>query len=320
MKTINNICLALLVIFAYSCEDIIEEDISDETVTVNYPKNNEQIESNVANFQWKEVDGADEYRIQVYASNQNILLDSVVSSTNFIYSLAPGSYQWRVRGENFAYETAYSFPEGFTMIETSDLTNQQVQLINPQASFYTNNSLLTFSWATINAASHYNFELINVTAGNTIIHQQYDLQQNTYTLPTGIITNDAQYQWKVQAVNDENETQTLFSSRNFYIDTTPPNPSQNISPLNNASLDINDQINFEWSAPTDTGVITSTINYTIQIASDPAFQNVISNQSTSQPSYDFTFTSNGNYYWRVMATDLAGNQSTYSTAFKIVIE
>ena len=102
MKTINKLLLAVILVITYSCDDIIEEDITDNNIIVQYPLNEQEIESNVVNFQWEELKGADDYRIQIYATGQNVMVDTLVNKANFTYNLNPGKYQWRVRGENFA--------------------------------------------------------------------------------------------------------------------------------------------------------------------------------------------------------------------------
>jgi hypothetical protein len=89
------------------------------------------VSSNVVNFQWNELDGADKYRIQVFNSTSGIVVDSLVTQTNFSSPIEAGSYQWRVRGENSAYESNYTFNINFSVIQTSDLTNQQVILSSP---------------------------------------------------------------------------------------------------------------------------------------------------------------------------------------------
>ncbi|WP_330443319.1 hypothetical protein [Flavobacterium sp. C4GT6] len=319
MKIKNNILLAILVIFTYGCEDILEDDITNDNITMYYPLNNAEIESNAVNFQWALLDGADEYRIQVFSESNNMVLDSLVSTNHFIQPLNPGTYQWRVRGENFAYETAYTFPATFTLTTSDDLTNQQIVLSYPSSGFYTQNTSLTFSWTPVNAAEYYVFQLINVTAGNILIHEEPQLNNSSFTLTSGVITEDAQYSWKVKAVNSENETETQFSSRNFYIDTTIPNQSQNTLPLNSTSITQNTAVNFAWTAPGDTGVITSPLFYTIQIANDVSFNTIIQTGNVTTPAFEYTFTSTGDYYWRVKTKDQAGNETGYSDYFTITV-
>jgi hypothetical protein len=321
MKTINKVFLALIILFAaYSCEDILEEDITNDMVTTIYPKNNLEIESNAVNFQWNKLDGADDYRIQVYSSDQNMVLDSLVSTTNFVYTLTPGSYQWRVRGENFAYQTAYTFPTSFKLIATEDLTNQIVQLNNPGSGSYSNDTTPLFSWTSISAAQYYYFQLINVTGGNTVVYEDPELNGTSLTLASDLITTDGQYQWKVKGINPDNSTETQFASRSFYIDTTAPNSPQNSQPQNDATVNADDNVNFVWTVPQDTGVVNSSLTYTIQIATDAAFTNIILTDNSQTASYQYTLTSTGTYYWKVKAFDLAGNQGNYSSSFKLTVQ
>ncbi|MEO8535063.1 MAG: hypothetical protein ABI441_14995, partial [Flavobacterium sp.] len=80
MKTINKIIPFLLVLLlVVSCEDVFEEDISDDIIEVVSPKDDTTIESNVVNFQWNDLDGAKKYRLQVLDVNETIVVDSLVT-------------------------------------------------------------------------------------------------------------------------------------------------------------------------------------------------------------------------------------------------
>ena len=98
MKTINKIIVLLSLVSLTSlcsCEDILQDDISNDTVQIGYPQNNQSIYSNVVDFQWQELHGADKYRLQVYNAASSMILDSLVSQTHFSYPISVGNYQWR---------------------------------------------------------------------------------------------------------------------------------------------------------------------------------------------------------------------------------
>lgn len=319
MKTISKILLIAIAIVFYSCDDILEEDITDDVIQTSYPQNNQQITSNVVNFQWNKLKGADDYRVQVFAANQNIVLDSLVSQNNFTATLAAGNYQWRVRGENFAYTSAYSYSANFTMIESDDLGQQQVILSNPSNNFYTNSSNITLSWENLNAADTYTFQLINVTNGQSVISTQPNLTVNSVNLDNTLLNADAQYQWKVQAFNSTSNTQ--FASRTFSVDKTSPTQPLNSLPVANTTQLINQEISFGWSVPTDAGAVQSPLSYTIEFSNTIAFSSIILQQSgMAANAYQHTFTAAGDYYWRVRAKDQAGNIGTNSNYFKFTIE
>lgn len=321
MKTISKLLfIALCVAAVWSCEDIMEEDITNDQVITVAPTDNQEVHGNVVTFRWNELKGADDYRLQVYSEGQNIVLDSLVHTNNFTYSVIPGTYQWRVRGENFAYQTAYTFPLHFTLFESDDLTSQQVPLVAPSSGIYTNNTAQVFTWTGINAAQYYDFQLINVSAGNTVAHQQTEIEETSYALSSAIISQDGQYMWKVKAINPDNDTETQYASRTFYVDRTAPNQPLNSLPANNSTDNTGNEINFEWNAATDSGPINSPVNYSFQIATDTGFNSVVQSVTTATASYAYIFTNTGIYYWRVKSNDQAGNQSGYSSYYKITVQ
>lgn len=306
-----------LAMAAFACDDIIEDDITDDVVQVVSPLEGAEIESNVVNFQWNQLSGADEYRLQVYGENQIVAIDSMVTGTRFTCPLAAGHYQWRVRGENSAYQSSYSFPMGFTLIESDNLDNQQVILSSPDNGIYTNNSTRLCSWQTLNAAESYTFQLNNLTAGGLVFEQE-NITGSTLTLNNTQLSQDGEYQWKVKAVNTTSSTE--FASRNFFLDTNVPAASVNSLPANNSNQTINVQLSFSWSVPADTGVIQSPVTYTIEFSNTAAFTSITSTQTNLiTPSHQQTFTVSGDYFWRVKTKDKATNESLYSAPFKFTI-
>lgn len=318
MKRLPKLLLAaIFLLVGISCEDIIEEDISNDTVQIVFPQNNSTVSSNVVNFQWNELDGADKYRIQVFNSTSGIVVDSLVTQTNFSSPIEAGSYQWRVRGENSAYESNYTFNINFSVIQTSDLTNQQVILSSPSNNLYTNASSLVLDWQDLANADTYTFELLNVTGGNLIVTQQSGLTNSTVTLPAGNLQQEAEYLWRVKAMN--NSTNTVFSDRVFYIDRTIPNTPQLTTPNNNSSTAVNQTVSFSWTMASDSGTIQSPISYVIEFSNSSSFSSVIQTTDVSTTAFQQTFTVSGDYYWRVRAKDVAGNIGSNSNIFKFIV-
>ena len=132
------------------------------------------------------------------------------------------------------------------------------------------------------------------------------------------MNTEAKYKWKVKGINGTSET--LFSSNTFSIDRTIPNQPSNTLPAQNTTFTINQSINFSWSIPADVGAVQSLISYTIEFANDINFTTVIQKNDVSAASFDRAFTTIGTYYWRIKATDLAGNISIYSTPFKFIVK
>lgn len=318
MKTISKLILITLAIVSFSCEDILEEDITNDLVQIVYPTEGVIVESNVAVFQWNILEGADDYRVQIYSSNQFKVFDTLVNTNTVTLPLIQGTYQWRVRGENSAYQSSYSFPITFNVEESDDLSNQQVVLSSPMGNFATNQNAITLSWEDLTAADHYKVEVTNTTSGN-IVFTQDNVTTTNVTLNSSNITTDGQYTWKVKAFNTTTATETQYSSRSFLVDTVAPNQPQNNQPANNATQTINQTVNFNWTISTDSGIVQSTISYEIQIASDLNFTTIIQTSPTSGTSFQQSFATAGIYYWRVRAKDAAGNIGAYSSGYKLTI-
>ena len=317
MKTISKVLFGLLCLTFYNCEDILEEDISDDIVFTIYPIEDLIIESNVVNFQWNTLDGADDYRLQIFNTSQVKLVDTLISQTQITIPLSEGDYQWRVRGENSAYQSTYSLPVSFVVNESEDLTSQQVILSSPVNNFMTNSNSFTLSWNSLSAADYYNFQLINNSLGGTIVFQQNNILSNTLTINSTILSQDGNYTWKIKGVNGVSET--VFSSRDFSLDTILPNQPVNGLPANNSIQTINQNINFNWSIAADSGVIQSSISYRIEISNDVNFTTILQTSNISTNSFQQLFNSTGDYYWRVRAVDAAGNNGPFSNAFKFTI-
>lgn len=317
MKTKNRLLSLLVLLSLCSCDDVFEEDITNDMVQVISPQNNQQIYSNVVNFQWNELDGADKYRLQIYNNTSTMVIDSLVTNTSVSFPLLQGAYQWRIRGENSAYVSNYTFNNNFAVFETDDLTNQQVLLTSPEDGFYTRLSTLVLDWEDLNAADTYNFELINITDGNVIVNQQTGLTNSSLTLTPSNLSTDAEYRWRVKALNSDSET--LFFSKKFYRDTNIPNTPVNQLPANNSTQTINQQLNFSWTIPDDYGAIQSPITYTIEFANNVNFSPVIQSSEVTQATFQSSFATAGEYYWRVRAKDKATNTGSYSSPFKFTI-
>ncbi|WP_298538936.1 hypothetical protein [uncultured Aquimarina sp.] len=322
MKKYVSYIAIVCVSFFTGCDDIIEDDITNDIVTTNAPEDMAQIQGNSVQFRWNGIDGADEYRIQINNKVSNsIILDSLVNTTLFDYTMNPGSYQWRVRGENFAYQTAYSFNSDFEVISSIDLSDQVVTLERPLNEEFLNNTDITFSWQSISTATSYKIKIskINETSETLIFdNDDNNISGTSITIGNSVIPEDARYKWEIQALNDS--SMTMFFSNFFSIDTQNPPEPVLTEPTTGQTGSVNQEISFKWSY-TDTGAITSGITSTIQIATDDSFNDVIETNSNplTADEYTFTFTVADTYFWRVKGEDDAGNSGEFSAANQIII-
>lgn len=316
MKTINKIILIALAIFTYSCEDILEEDISNDTIQIISPTKDAKVESNVVNFKWNTIKGADKYRIQIYESNEVLLLDSLTSKTSITLPLEAGNYMWRVRGENYAYESIYSFPSNFSTIIPDDLTNQQVILLSPDNDKFMNYINITLNWEVLAKATSYSAKVVNTATGEEI-YSKSDLTDTSIKLALTTL-EDGTYEWRLKAKNTDSETKQ-YSARKFNIDTTIPNQPKNTLPADNSTQTNNSSVTYTWNIASDTGTAKSPVSYIVEFASDIDFNSIVETQNSNSTTLQQTFKTTGIYYWRVRAIDGAGNIGVNSTKFKFTV-
>lgn len=316
MKTINKIILIALAVLTYSCDDILEEDISDDTVQILSPANDSKIESNVVSFKWNSLKGADKYRIQVYQSDQVLILDSLTTKMSITLPLNAGNYMWRVRGENYAYESVYSFPSNFSTTIPNDLTNQQVILSSPDNDKFVNYTNVSLNWEALKNATSYSLKVVNTATGQEAFSKP-DLTDTSITLELSTLV-DGTYEWRLKAKNADTETKQ-YSARKFNIDTTVPNQPKNTLPIDNSTQTANSSVTYTWSIATDIGNAKSPISYIVEFASDIDFNTIVQTQNSNSTTLQQTFSTTGVYYWRVRAIDRAGNIGTNSTGFKFTV-
>ncbi len=95
------------------CEDIIEVDnISEEKVKLLAPADDVISKSTTISFSWEKVEEADTYQLQIakpaFEQALEIVTDTTSSSTRYSETYSEGSFEWRVKALNSAYETEYT--------------------------------------------------------------------------------------------------------------------------------------------------------------------------------------------------------------------
>jgi hypothetical protein len=316
MKTINKIILFSLATVVLSCDDIFEEDITNDIVQIISPAKDTKIESNVVSFKWNSLKGADKYRIQVFTTDQVLLLDSLTTKANLTLPLNAGNYLWRVRAENYAYQSTYSFPSSFSTTIPDDLTNQQVILSSPDNDKFVNFINVTLNWIPLNKATSYSVKVVKTSTGEEVFSKN-DLTDNSVMLDKPTL-EDGNYEWRIKAKNTDSETKQ-YSARKFNIDTTSPNQPKNTLPADNSTQSANTAVTYTWSIPADVGLAKSPISYVVEFASDVTFNSIVDTINSNTTTLQYTSTTKGVYYWRVRAIDGAGNIGTNSTGYKFTV-
>ena len=148
-----------------------------------------------------------------------------------------------------------------------------------------------------------------------IIQDAENLTSSEYTPNAGLLTNNTQYFWRVNASNAGGTVpwSPVWTVGTGYI--SPPMPPDLIS-LPNAALGQSLTPTLTWSA------LPSVSGYRIQISSDLIFTNISVDESNlTSPQYTVPpgkLSNNTLYYWKVSANNLGGSSQwslirTFST-------
>lgn len=109
---INRILLCIVVLFLLAgCSDFFEKDISRRQVELLSPADSVKTRFGEQTFLWDELPGATSYRLMIMTPSchqpEACLLDTLVNTCRFTFTLQPGQYGWRVRAENSAWMTSF---------------------------------------------------------------------------------------------------------------------------------------------------------------------------------------------------------------------
>jgi hypothetical protein len=308
--------------------DIISKNISEKTPVLVLPGINDTIGENPVQFKWNEMEGATAYHLEVvspsFGNMSAFLIDSMISGTEFSFTLDSAQYQVRLTAHNSGYKSKTSTPITFWVGTAAPPAVEEVTLISPVNNVIINqNEAILFKWQDVPNNISYDFWVKKVNADNSLstYDAQFDIHAYQINLADGISLPEGSYQWNVTAYLP-NEI-SYSSTANFDIDTTAPATPQLTAPLNNSmEFASSDPTVFTWTVEADPGCSSCNhapqANY-IEISTDN-FASLFVGQSISGTSNTFEkILPIGNYQWRVYRTDEAGNIGAYSETFNITI-
>lgn len=309
MKNIPILIAIASMIVLNACKDILTvEDISEKEVRLIAPANGTVLAIENINFTWDAVDYAEEYRLQIASPDfkvpAQIVLDSMVTNTNFGQTLDPGTYQWRVRAENSTFFTNYALAWNLTVDEIA-FADKAVVLISPANDLNTNTAIQTLTWGSVSGATAYTLQVLDENGTNV-------LEETTTATSLDVTFTEGTFTWQVKATNDTDETS--FTSNNILIDLTAPNSPTLVAPVNNGTT-TETTINFSWDR---TDIAGSTEKDSIYVYGDNSLQTLVTKGMGSDKTFQASLDAN-TFYWNVRAFDEAGNASELSETFNFTI-
>lgn len=286
----------------YSCEDIVERDLSKQWVYAITPEDFSSSKFVTQTFKWKEVKGAESYNLQIFKTDTSytkvyeFIADTNVRATQYICTLKPGSYKWLIFAQNSGSRSGLS-EFRFLIDSTSDLNNQKVVLTYPINNRTTDTLKQTFKWEPLPAATTYNFQIFKSGSNVAETFVKIDAPTNTYTYT--FPASGGVYSWSVSATNGASST--LPSTFKLIIDTSGvPVPSL-ISPVNDTLTLTGNYVPLQW------GSVKNATAYVLQVTRNTSLPISQMDTVTTIEKPLVTFynyyhaATNTKYYWRVKA-------------------
>ncbi|MCS7257843.1 MAG: choice-of-anchor J domain-containing protein [candidate division WOR-3 bacterium] len=185
-----------------------------------------------------------------------------------------------------------------TCCQILDVTFSAPVLLHPRNGTVTNNNNIFFDWTSVNNCSRYNFVVNNL---DTVV---------SFSQLGPLTLNEGSYNWRVRAGNQV-KWGKWSPSYSFYIDRTPPQIPILVTPLDNCTLNTSRPV-FIWRSQNEP------LNYELLIYNlTDTIVAQISNDTFYSLNQGLT---NGRYFWKLRAQDLAGNWSAYSSTFTFYIK
>lgn len=314
MRKIKLFFLPFLAFFVASCDEIIDEDISDKELEIVAPVDLLQTTKTTLTFWWEELDEASLYQLQIVSPNfENVLsnpLDTNISGTKYVLTLNPGQYQWRVRAKNSASVTDW-IVRSFEIQDVPDLSDQEVSLKSPKEQDVFGVSKIKFQWYKLPNATDYALIVKRDSWEGSLVFPMAFTVYDTLTKSL----DDGKYVWGVRAFNDDSQSKILNNT--FFVDLTPPEKPILVEPTNNTVVtSVPVSLKWDYSAVDLTPVYDS-----IYIATESSFlsNKIIVRDKSTTKAFSFSTSAKGNFYWRVKTIDKAGNRSAFSETYSFVI-
>ncbi len=271
------------------------------TPSLGLPSNNVSGQPVSLALSWYMVTSASSYALQVstdstFASSIIYGQSNLTATIQAITGLNNNTtYFWRVNATNMAGTGPWSTTNRFTtIIATPTLVSPVSGTINMPVSF-------TISWTSVTAATSYGLQVSSDSTFNTsLIVSQTGLTATSQTISG--LNNSTVYYWRVNATNSGGTSAWSIKNNFTTIVIMPLSPTP-LSPLNGATNQAV-SLGITW-AP-----VASATSYALQVSTDSTFASsvIFSQTGISGASQTINGLANSTtYYWRVLATNLAGS-------------
>ena len=278
-----------------------------------YP-NDEYINTNSPTLSWshEDVDG-DLDDFYVYVAYDDRIMNTVpgcngerTDGETFLKVdlTGEGRYYWRVhaidKANNLIISPVWTFEVDLTPPDAP-------QLLLPNSFFVTEENP-TYTWQDVSDAEYYKIYISDDP--NFSNYWDYQTTETSFTIPDILpcAQSGTYYYWRVYAVDPAGNPSASSETRTYVLDYKHPFTPEAVFPVVNQVF-VTEPSHFSWTPDT----LGDTISYTLQVtlASDSDYSTPCVNVETTKIYYTdpFDLVGDGDYIWRVIAEDEAGNTS-----------
>ncbi|MHA1858900.1 MAG: hypothetical protein ACTSUU_05580, partial [Candidatus Thorarchaeota archaeon] len=289
----------------------------------------------IITLDWHELQPADSYTYQIDNDDNwanGVYLEDSVAGSEDIVSLPEGVWRWRVkqyRKSPGAASGAWS-PWSEVWLFFVDLTAPKApDLYSPIPQENIKDNTPTFDWENVTTETDttpenslpvtYELEIATDSGFNNRIYWENNIENDNFTLPAENALVDNFYYWRVRGWDATNNVGP-WSSRNFRVDTVPPDEPQQVWPDNDSWT--KPTVNLDWSPVTLDNLGNPENSLEVMYWPELCRYKEFSPPSAVYHPDDWIYDDNWlvptslaelrNWYWHVKARDNAGNESGWS--------
>lgn len=272
------------------------------------------VETLTPNLSWMSVEDATYYAVQLASDEafSNLLVDeSNVSANQFAIGtgvLVNNSENfWRVKAFSTNNSSDWSAISSFR----SFASPLSAPMLNSPANGSTGNDPdLLLDWNDVNDASSYGLQVASDVNFTSVVIQESDLGNSSYSVPEGLLNYLTKYYWRVNA-KDNFRTGAWSDTWNYTTTFEPLSAPSLIAPADGAT----DQI---LTLTLDWNDVDNSSSYHLQVAADENFSDLVIDAGNLQKSDysvpDGVLAELTTYYWHVSASNV-NTTSNWSSAW-----
>ena len=269
-------------------------------------------------FSWKKNELFKDYSIEISKdSSFSEIIRKVATSSNFVTidKLPEGKFYARILAYPVSQDLSIETSSNLSFTLESTLLPDPPKLNSPFNNtkingFAIEKGVYVFQWKDNPEIKEYIYQISQSKKFESIL---YELKNSANQVKPNLKLNSGNYFWRVKAINKENKTSEFSDINSFEIKVLEKLELN--FPLDKNSFNLEKEgITFSWKKNDFSS------NFIFEISSDQTFQKKIITSKINTNSYYYKFTSEGDYFWRVVLLSDDGSELLNSPVYSLTIE